>query len=63
MWSNGCIFAKILTGRPLFRGKKSMTDLFATPLTDTIFAGMMLLFMKILACSSKQREKSKRYPF
>jgi len=37
-----------------------MIDLFVTPLTDTIFAGMMLLFMKILACSSKQREKSKR---
>jgi hypothetical protein len=37
-----------------------MTDLFVMPSTDTTFAGMMLLFMKILACSSKQRKKSKR---
>jgi serine/threonine protein kinase len=42
MWSIGCIFAEILTGKPLFPGKNVvhqldlMTDLLGTPSADTI---------------------------
>nr|CAB3460709.1 unnamed protein product [Digitaria exilis] len=42
MWSIGCIFAEILTGKPLFPGKNVvhqldlMTDLLGTPSGDTI---------------------------
>ncbi|KAJ1264109.1 hypothetical protein BS78_09G237200 [Paspalum vaginatum] len=42
MWSIGCIFAEILTGKPLFPGKNVvhqldlMTDLLGTPSMDTI---------------------------
>jgi len=41
MWSIGCIFAEILTGKPLFPGKNVvhqldlMTDLLGTPSADT----------------------------
>ncbi|XP_020395290.1 mitogen-activated protein kinase 8 [Zea mays] len=53
MWSIGCIFAEILTGKPLFPGKNVvhqldlMTDLLGTPSTDTI--------------SQIRNEKTRRY--
>ncbi|KAL5662723.1 hypothetical protein ACJX0J_029848, partial [Zea mays] len=53
MWSIGCIFAEILTGKPLFPGKNVvhqldlMTDLLGTPSTDTI--------------SQIRNEKARRY--
>lgn len=42
IWSIGCIFAELLTGRPLFPGKNVvhqldlMTDLLGTPPPETI---------------------------
>lgn len=42
VWSIGCIFAEVLTGKPLFPGKNVvhqldlMTDLLGTPSLDTI---------------------------
>jgi serine/threonine protein kinase len=42
VWSIGCIFAEVLTGKPLFPGKNVvhqldlMTDLLGTPSMDTI---------------------------
>lgn len=42
LWSIGCIFAEILTGKPLFPGKNVvhqldlMTDLLGTPSLDTV---------------------------
>ena len=56
-------FAKILTGRPLFTEKKSMTDIFVTPLTDTIFANMMLLFMKNISMFIYAKREIKEVPF
>ncbi|PWZ30226.1 Mitogen-activated protein kinase 7 [Zea mays] len=53
MWSIGCIFAEILTRKPLFPGKNVvhqldlMTDLLGTPSADTI--------------SQIQNEKARRY--
>jgi serine/threonine protein kinase len=42
IWSIGCIFAEVLSGKPLFPGKNVvhqldlMTDLLGTPSMDTI---------------------------
>lgn len=42
VWSIGCIFAEVLTGKPLFPGKSVVhqldliTDLLGTPASDTI---------------------------
>lgn len=53
IWSIGCIFAEVLTGRPLFPGKNVvhqldlMTDLLGTPSLDTI--------------SRVRNEKARRY--
>lgn len=43
IWSIGCIFAEILTGKPLFPGENTfdqldlMTDLLGTPSLDSIY--------------------------
>ncbi|XP_058101162.1 mitogen-activated protein kinase 10-like [Magnolia sinica] len=53
IWSIGCIFAEVLTGRPLFPGKNVvhqldlMTDLLGTPSLDTV--------------SRVRNEKARRY--
>lgn len=59
IWSIGCIFAEVLTGRPLFPGKNVvhqldlMTDLLGTPSMDTI-SRVIVLHLKINSGSDCQ---------
>jgi serine/threonine protein kinase len=52
MWSIGCIFAEVLTGKPLFPGKSVVhqldliTDLLGTPSPETI-AGVCFNFLAV----------------
>jgi serine/threonine protein kinase len=56
MWSIGCIFAEILTGKPLFPGKNVvhqldlMTDLLGTPSADTISQVWFIIYGYIETC-------------
>lgn len=50
IWSIGCIFAELLTGRPLFPGKNVVhqldiiTDLLGTPSSETLSRVLHLNF-------------------
>jgi serine/threonine protein kinase len=55
-WSIGCIFAEMLTGKPLFPGKNVvhqldlMTDLLGTPSAESIARVSYPILVTVLLC-------------
>ena len=70
IWSIGCIFAELLTGKPLFPGKNVvhqldlMTDMLGTPSAEAIgrvsvsfhSASLFLFFAELLHVTGEERE-------